>query len=315
MTTETENKTNSTCEIYCKKFTIALELETNRGISSFLTATIRGGFGITLRRLVCPTIDLQCSECLLRNSCVYCYVFETVPSADSPRLKNYRSLPHPFTLWCRQNENVVSIELLLIGKAIRYLPYFIYTLRKLGSQGLGKDRLRYRIESVKTDDRIVYTSESDAVSEDFSPDILKFGNGPEQQGSVMLDFYTPMLLRSNGKFVHGFELYPFLSTLLRRVTSVYTIHCDGQNLDDGRAILDRWMSTLNASDCMTLEKNRRYSTRQGRKIDYDGFTGSVRLTGDIGSVMSYLRAGEILAVGKNTAFGFGRYNVSNLLVN
>ncbi|HMA64966.1 MAG: CRISPR system precrRNA processing endoribonuclease RAMP protein Cas6 [Fibrobacterota bacterium] len=295
--------------ITCKKFTIHLELETDSRISSFVTSTIRGGFGITLRKLVCPTIDMQCSQCLLRNNCVYCYLFETTPSPDSPRLKNYKSLPHPFTLWCRQDGNKAVLELLLIGKAIQYLPYFIYTLRKLGSQGLGKERIPYRIVTALTGSTEVYADGSESIIITFQPDTISFFQGDSLDGTCTLDFYTPMLLRRDGKFVDGFELYPFLSTLVRRITSLYAIHCDGVNFDNCKDMLDSWMNSISVDANMTLEKNRRFSTRQQKRIDYDGFTGTVTLTGNIGAVMPWLKAGEVLAVGKNTAFGFGRYGL------
>jgi CRISPR/Cas system endoribonuclease Cas6 (RAMP superfamily) len=63
---------------------------------------------------------------------------------------------------------------------------------------------------------------------------------------------------------------------------------------------------------MEWVKNKRFSTRQKREIDYDGFTGEVKLTGDIGTFLPFLEAGEILSVGKNTAFGFGKYRLKNL---
>jgi CRISPR/Cas system endoribonuclease Cas6 (RAMP superfamily) len=39
-------------------------------------------------------------------------------------------------------------------------------------------------------------------------------------------------------------------------------------------------------------------------------TGSVRLSGDVGTLMPLLKAGEVLGVGKNTVFGFGEYVVT-----
>lgn len=293
-----------------KKFNFELSLHDETAVSRFPAATIRGGFGITLRKLVCPTIDVQCSGCLLRHSCVYCYLFETTPHPASPRLKQYKTLPHPFTLWCDQSGSTLKIELVLIGKAVQYLPYFIYTLKKLGQQGLGRERITYTLLKVAAGELVVYRDGCDDVSMTFSTDYIECRSGEDLQGSCTLDFYTPVLLRKDGRFVKGYDNYSFFSTLLRRITSLYTIHCDGDNFDDCKPLLNRWTSEITATPAMKLIQNRRFSTRQNRHIDYDGFTGTVALTGNIGLFMPFLKTGELLAVGKNTAFGFGRYRIT-----
>jgi len=293
----------------CKNFSISLQLDNAASVSRFPAATLRGGFGSTLRRLVCPTTDLQCSACLLRNNCVYCYLFETTPSPDSVRLKNYKAVPHPFTLWCDQTGAVLRIELLLIGKAIQYLPYFIYTLRKLGTQGLGKEYVKFEIESVRTDAIEVFRNGSENVNMHFDNDNLHFFTGEDSDGTCTLDIYSPMLLRKDGRNVNGFDSYAFMSTLLRRITSLYVFHCDGDNFDNCKDLLDCWVSDIKADAQLKIVRNTRFSTRQQRQIDYDGFAGTVTLTGNIGRFLPLLQAGEVLAVGKNTAFGFGRYRI------
>jgi hypothetical protein len=295
-----------------KKFVIALKLHEGTSVSRFPAATIRGGFGITLRKLVCPTIDIQCSVCLLRHSCVYCYLFETTPQPDSPRLKQYKALPHPFTLWCNQDGADLTVELVLIGKAIQSLPYFIYTLRKLGTQGLGQQRLLYTLATVTTDNTVLYTDGRDDVNMKFTTDEIAFNPGADKQGTCLLDIYTPMLLRKEGRIVNGYDNYAFFTTLLRRITSLYAIHCEGANFDDCKPLLNRWLEEIKAEASMTLIKNNRFSTRQQQQIDYDGFTGKIALTGNIGTFLPFLKAGELLSVGKNTAFGFGRFRVGEL---
>lgn len=292
-----------------RSFDIDLSLDKDNMVSRFPAATIRGGFGITLRKLVCPTMDILCSKCLLRHNCVYCYLFETVPEADSLRMKNYRAVPHPFTLYCNQQGNAIKVKLVLVGKAIESLSYFIYTLRKLGKQGLGKQKVRYRLSQVSTGSEIVYQDGSDEVKMKFQPERLIFEEGIPLQGSCILQFYSPVMLRKDGKFVDRYDNHAFFTTLLRRITTLYAIHCNGQNFEDCRPLIQKWNYSLSAEIYMVEVKNKRYSTRQQREIAYDGFTGDVKLTGDIGTFMPFLKAGEILSVGKNTAFGFGKYRI------
>lgn len=300
---------NIECVIKYKQFDITLHLSKENMISRFPAATIRGGFGITLRKLVCPTIDMNCQLCILRHNCVYCYLFETIPDPDAVRLRQYKAIPHPFSLWCCQDGDTVSVKLVLIGKAIQSLPYFIYTLRKLGSQGLGKGHIRYRLSQVSSGDQLLYADGSDDVNMTFEPDLFCVKNGEAAQGSCTLNFYSPLLLRKAGKIVDGYDNYAFFTTLLRRITTLYAIHCDGENIEDCKPLIKKWEDSITAEVTMDVVRNKRYSTRQNREIDYDGFTGEVRLTGDIGIFMPFLKAGEVLSVGKNTAFGFGKYRL------
>jgi len=302
------------CSIKYKQFDIKLQLSRENCISRFPTATIRGGFGITLRKLVCPTIEIPCTGCILRQNCIYCYLFETIPASDAARMRQYKAIPHPFTLWCAQQGDIVNVKLVLIGKAIKSLPYFVYTLNKLGSQGLGKGHIRYRLLQVSTDNRLLYEDGKSDVFMEFDPDICQVREAKAAQGECTLDFYSPLLLRKDGRIVDRYDNYAFFATLLRRITTLYAIHCDGENFDDCRELLRKWENSIAAEVKMEWVKNKRFSTRQKREIDYDGFTGEVKLTGDIGTFLPFLEAGEILSVGKNTAFGFGKYRLKNLKI-
>ena len=300
------------CTIKYKQFDILLQLSKENSISKFPAATIRGGFGITLRKLVCPTIEIACLNCILRQNCIYCYLFETVPPSDAVRLRQYKAIPHPFTLWCMQKGDTVNISLVLVGKAIKSLPYFIYTLNKLGAQGLGKGHIRYRLLHVMAENKILYEDGKNDVFMEFEPDLQHIREGEAAKGCCTVNFYTPLLLRKEGKMVDKYDNYAFFATLLRRITTLYAIHCDGENFSDCKALLQKWENSITYEVYMEKVKNKRYSTRQKREIDYDGFTGEVKLIGDIGTFLPFLKAGEVLSVGKNTAFGFGKYTLNDL---
>lgn len=295
-----------------KEFDITLQLERPDPVSTFPVSTLRGGFGITLRKLVCPTFEISCNNCILRHNCVYAYLFETVPQKDAPRLQNYKALPHPFTLWCSQKETNLSIKLVLIGKAIPFLPYFIYTFRKLGRQGLGKNHNQYTLVDVKTANSIIYENGNEEVNMEFEPDSVTFAQSGDLNGSCTLEFYSPLVLRKEGREVDGYDHYAFFSTLLRRLSSLYTIHCGGKNFEDTKPLLCCWTEQVRAQTSLTYNTASRFSTRQKQNIEYDGFTGTIALSGNIGPFLSFLKAGEIVAVGKNTAFGFGRYRLSGM---
>ncbi|MGQ9922257.1 MAG: CRISPR system precrRNA processing endoribonuclease RAMP protein Cas6, partial [Desulfobacca sp.] len=119
-------------------------------------SALRGALGHALKKVTCALRRATCAECLLRQSCVYVYVFETPPPPGSQRLRLYPAAPHPFVLRPPADQQQrfapgeeLRGELLLIGRAIDYLPYFVYTLEVLGQAGLGRGRGRAELIEVR----------------------------------------------------------------------------------------------------------------------------------------------------------------------
>lgn len=145
-----------------KSFTVAkyqLILEAGEhGLSlpPYKGSTLRGGFGSAFRRISCSMRDAECRSCLLRTSCPYAYIFETAPPPGSEALRNYENIPRPFVLEPPLESKTlykpgerVDFNLILIGRAIGYLPYFIVAFRELGETGIGRMRKKYRLAEIR----------------------------------------------------------------------------------------------------------------------------------------------------------------------
>jgi hypothetical protein len=127
-----------------------LDLPTYKG------STLRGGFGQALKRVTCALRNQECRHCLLRERCVYLYLFETPPPADTAMMRLYPAAPHPFVVEppISTQRSVVAGQsldfgLVLVGRALDYLPYFVYAFVTLGEMGLGRGRGRFRLEAVE----------------------------------------------------------------------------------------------------------------------------------------------------------------------
>ncbi len=113
-------------------------------------SAFRGGFGYAFKRVVCVIKGKPCDECLLKQKCIYSYIFETPPPEDTEMLRLYPKAPHPFVIEPPITEKQsfepgeeFSFHVILIGNAIDYIPYFIYTFTELGKQGIGQRRGKY----------------------------------------------------------------------------------------------------------------------------------------------------------------------------
>lgn len=297
-------------ELPYKRFRFALDTNGRGFISRFPEATLRGGFGYTLRSLVCTTTGKPCRECLLRHNCAYAFLFETSAPPDAPRLRKYHAVPRPFMLRAGDSGREPRVDVTLIGKATGYLPYFIYTLNKLGRRGLGKQRTTYRVTAVRLEDgTVVYPLADDQVAADIAADRVRVEPGGAADGSLCLELLSPLVIRRDGRVLGDIDAYSFVSTLLRRVTNLAAFFGDPPDVDiDPAPYLDtaralRWETSLRPV------QRSRFSTRQHRTLDYSGVVGTIRMEGDVGTLLPLLRAGEVVGVGKNTVFGSGAYRV------
>lgn len=80
------------------KFNFLIHPQELLHLPKFKGSTFRGGFGHAFRRISCAIKSKTCIDCLLKDKCVYAYVFETISSKDLKTSKRYSHAPHPFII-------------------------------------------------------------------------------------------------------------------------------------------------------------------------------------------------------------------------
>ncbi|MCL6451210.1 MAG: hypothetical protein K6T75_07965, partial [Acetobacteraceae bacterium] len=148
------------------RFSLVLRAEEELWLPPYQGSTLRGGFGSAFRRVACSRAAQRgplpdCHGCALGSVCPYAYVFETAPTPGSQVLRKYRDVPRPFVLEpplqprgeYKAGERLV-LGLVLVGRGIDYLPYFVVAFRELGKQGIGRrggrsHRGRFALEEVR----------------------------------------------------------------------------------------------------------------------------------------------------------------------
>ena len=66
--------------------------------AGYLGSAWRGAFGHALRRAVCVTRLPVCDSCMLLQSCIYPWLFESRTPPNAPKLSRYPRTPGPFVL-------------------------------------------------------------------------------------------------------------------------------------------------------------------------------------------------------------------------
>jgi len=287
-----------------------------------------------LKRVVCAIRDKECPDCILKEKCVYSYVFETPPPSDTKIMRKYKAAPHPFVIEPPPEKrrgfkpgDEINFGLTLIGRAIDYLPYFIYTFDELGKIGIGKGKAKYELKTVTSQEsavssmgkeKIIYSSDTKTLKSFNSSRILiplfaKEGIG-EITKTITLSFITPTRILYNSHLTLDLEFHILIRNLLRRLSLLYYFHCNGDPSDwDFKEIIER------AKEVHVKEKNlrwydwERYSGRQETRIKMGGFLGDITFKGNIEPFTPLINAGEVLHVGKGTGFGLGKYRTEETI--
>src|SRR5579871_3972777 len=102
---------------------------------------LRGAFGHAFRRLCCVPQCTAARDCPLGESCPYKAIFEPSPLPEAERLSKNQDVPRPFIFRAPAGNKTkfepgeeFNFGLVLIGRALDHLPYFVLAFRELAAQ-------------------------------------------------------------------------------------------------------------------------------------------------------------------------------------
>ncbi|MEW6081818.1 MAG: CRISPR system precrRNA processing endoribonuclease RAMP protein Cas6 [Bacillota bacterium] len=306
-----------------------LEAVTPVYVPEYKGSVLRGALGTVLRRVSCALRQTTCTGCMLRSSCPYGVIFESGPGPESQHLRNFDQVARPFVLRPPQDNRKVimpgedlQFTLVLIGRAIEYLPYFIVVFRELGDEGIGlrQDRLRGKahlrvvssVHPLEDTTHQVFDGTSGLVKSD---GYILTGENLERwavtlpSSKLNLEFTTITRLQHDSRIVSTPQFHILIRTLLRRFSNLAYFH-HGMDLDvDFKGMIERAHLVSTSSQSIQWLKWERYSSRQKASMDLGGFIGKVSYTGSLGEYLGLLALGSAVNVGKNCTFGLGQYQI------
>lgn len=294
-------------------------------------STLRGGFGHSLRRVICVTKGKECKDCLLKQKCIYSAIFETPPPKNTTKLTKYPYAPHPFVIEPPLEEkqeykedNDLSFNLVLIGKAIDYLPYFIFAFDKLGELGLGRGKGKYwlrEVRSIRSNSNSahpIYTGEDKILKDSYflisGKDILEECKKYYDKRKITLHFITPTRLKYQEHFIKNLEFHILIRNLLRRISLLSYFHCDREIELDFKGLIEKAKTVKKEDSNLSWYDWQRYSARQKTKMLLGGFIGKVTFAFDgiePEQFLPLILLGKYIHVGKGTGFGLGKYEISD----
>ena len=308
--------------LYCLRLQLALGVGRQR-LPAFLGSTVRGLFAASFRHLVCVTQAPVCDGCLLLHRCPYPYIFETPPPPHLPEAlqKRFRQAPRPYIFEVPMpyvGEEMLELGLILVGRGLDFLPYFLYVVQETGKRGLGRAQVPYRLLSVtdgsQADGSVIFRAEEGIIHDSIAAITLA---GVQQQDDAQvrqatLEFLTPLRVKKYGAYQEAGERIEFatlLNLLLGRLEALALFHC-GESWSPNTVLREVAHSVQIVARNLSLQPLERYSNRQHQKLPLHGLVGTVSFTGNLAAFLPLLRLGEYVHIGAGTAFGLGQYRLS-----
>jgi hypothetical protein len=309
------------------KYRFVLEPLEPMSLPPYKGATLRGGFGQAFKRMACsrPQPGGTCQGCPERDHCAYSYVFETPVPPDSEVLRTHSAVPRPFLFEPPLDDKTeyglgdeLAFGLVLTGRGIDYLPYFILAFKALGDVGLGRGRARFQLKQVWARDplgpweTLIYHGPSDALRNAemtaSSAEIEGVAAAlPDHELSVR--FLTPTCLKHAGEMAREPAFHVLVRALLRRVSSLCYFHCGERWETDYKGLVARAQEVETVEAAARWQGWERYSSKQDRRIGMGGVVGKMRYAGPLASFRWLLVLGSVVHVGKGCVFGNGQYTV------
>jgi CRISPR-associated endoribonuclease Cas6 len=310
------------------RYRIAFAARETLDLPAYLGSTLRGAFGHAFRAIACPAP--RDDRCPVPLQCPYHLIFESAPPPDSDALRTHDEVPRPFVIapvTAGVNETAAAartvfspgeelcFDFTLIGRAQDYFPYFVVAFREVDRIGRGRRTVELkRVEALDPADgkvRLVYDAVDNVVRGcgrrlGFDDCVAELPSN----GSITIEFLTQTRLKHEGRFVRTPEFQILFRRLLGRLSSLSRFHCGAPMEVDFRALIDRAASIRLLQDDTRWTRWQRYSSRQERRMEWEGIVGRATYEGDFAPFWKYLRFGQFVHVGHGATFGLGMYVIS-----
>jgi len=268
---------------------------------AFLGPTIRGGLGYALKRRCQPNCNpSQETEPVEPNA--YSMVFEGRPPEDRKVMRRYDAVPPPFALRLAApgqwdgGPTDLRFSVRLFGDAAIWLPDIVASIEQLGSDGVGKNRVRFDVDSM-TPRTILRCNDRASVA-------ISHLDPVPRDGRLRWTFETPVQL-TKGRSDSRPLIRPLQLILAgrRRWHVMTSLFGEPTSRDTARLEEDEFRVTSNSIQTWSIN---RFSGRQKRSIPLSGFIGEMDIEGPWSQAGDWITAIRHLHLGKHVSFGFGR---------
>jgi hypothetical protein len=291
-------------------------------------SALRGGIGEMLLRANCIR-DRQCEKCDFESECIVQRTMYSRFEKKPEFVTTGESVGYVLECENYQEEfaagEQLEFHMLLFGKTIVYLNQYLQAIFSLGMHGLGKEHSRFQIIGVYNTKKQPLLEDGNIYMERYQVSTVadyvkhrlrqlkrdadtteqKENDSAKDTFPMEMIFYTPLTLKFHGEFIQKFNMDAIMSAIKRRI---YMLDCfEGIEGEEHQKKNYSIPVILNQTSRFTTVT--RYSNRQREHMQLKGIRGRIELEQVESEVLSLLLAGELIHIGKNTSFGFGRFGL------
>ena len=289
-------------------------------LPDYAGSMLRGAFGHALRQLACMTRQKECTGCPLLATCPYPAIFQPPPPAVHA-LQKFSAIPVPYVIEPPEYGarllapgETFSFGLVLIGRALGELPLIILAWRRALAPGVGAGEGTAELVRVvhcgEAGEEEIHRPETGAVAT-HEQSITRRTAGDGASGRTTLRILTPLRLQQNGRALppEKLDARTLLMALVRRANLLAEFHGNGPLVENFSDLLAA-SAEIRGDKRLVWRDWTRYSSRQQQKMALGGVVGEWTLEGPLAPFFPYLDLGQWLHVGKEAAFGLGRYRLA-----
>ena len=276
------------------------------------TSALRGGMGEVLLSEHCIyPADRQCSGCSFETECLVRRIMYSKFDIRPDFVTTGESIG--YVISCEdyrtsfEEGDTLSFTMTLFGKTIVYFTTILFAFYQLGQIGLGREKARFIIERVTNTTGEPLVEGSNVYKENYKVHLLGdyVAYRMEKETGNRLHFHTPLAIRLKGVELDEFDAEAIINAAARRL---YMFDCF-EGIEADKIVIPRDELPHIRAQKVIPTKVRRYSSTHGGGIYLTGIRGEVVFDGLSDDVRRLMLAAEVLHVGRNTSFGFGRVTI------
>jgi len=262
---------------------------------------------------------------MFNATCIYGLTFESIVPTDNAVLSGRNRISHPIIIdtddFIGKETDSLVLNLIFLGPAIPYIPYFYYALKMGGESGItigGKsgitrERIPYRIDDIvefsnSLKERSIKKDEQQ-IDTRIEPELWEYNKGIETEvnKSYNIVLLSPLRFKVENRNVRRLVDCEFAMCLHRR-TQVMCSQYGRNDFNGTYQFSGGWTVT---EQNLKWQDYVHYSVRQKRLMRLGGLIGSFTISGNFTSYeCALLQFAELFHAGKNTNFGLGKIKVN-----
>ena len=302
------------CQIRYTKLHFTIRFIEDTVVPKYKASALRGGMGEMLLRANCIR-DRDCENCDFESECLVRRILYSKMEIQPAFMTKGDSVG--YVLECENYQtdftagDEIRFNLILFGKTIVYFSQILNAFYVLGQMGLGKDHSRFEIVSVTNTRGDPILKDGNVMMQQYQILTVKeyvdyrLRNHQSKGKALIIKFQSPLTLKYQGEYLREFHMDAIYEAIKRRI---YMLDCfEGIYQEQDR---DGEMQApgIIHQECHQVEVPR-YSNHQQSKMILRGIEGQIEIEEVSEELLKVLFAGELIHIGKNTSFGFGRYRV------